>query len=109
MSQPIDAGAMLGGRYQVTELVLTSADGDQVLSGIDQVLNRPVSILVGSTGAGARGPHLRAHARRPHPGPLRGRVTARQDPTASATLPTDWPNASMAIDIFSLSYAVSSR
>ncbi|MDO2934257.1 hypothetical protein Q2T94_08095 [Paeniglutamicibacter sulfureus] len=49
MSQPIDAGAMLGGRYQVTELVLTSADGDQVLSGIDQVLNRPVSILVGST------------------------------------------------------------
>ncbi|MFL4472947.1 hypothetical protein ACIPVK_02990 [Paeniglutamicibacter sp. MACA_103] len=49
MSQPIDAGAMLGGRYQVTESVLTSADGDQVLSGIDQVLNRPVSILVGST------------------------------------------------------------
>lgn len=49
MSQPIDAGAMLGGRYQVTEMVLTSADGDQVLSGIDQVLNRPVSILVGST------------------------------------------------------------
>src|SRR6185312_10623492 len=39
----------LGGRYQVTESVLTSADGDQVLSGIDQVLNRPVSILVGST------------------------------------------------------------
>ncbi|WP_411733679.1 hypothetical protein [Paeniglutamicibacter sp.] len=49
MSQPIDAGAMLGGRYQVTESVLTSSDGDQVLSGIDQVLNRPVSILVGST------------------------------------------------------------
>ncbi|QXQ10385.1 ABC transporter substrate-binding protein [Paeniglutamicibacter sp. Y32M11] len=49
MSQPIDAGAVLGGRYQVTESVLTSADGDQVLSGIDQVLNRPVSILVGST------------------------------------------------------------
>ncbi|MDO5745588.1 MAG: hypothetical protein Q4P23_14125 [Micrococcaceae bacterium] len=49
MSQPIDAGAVLGGRYQVTESVLISADGDQVLSGIDQVLNRSVSILVGST------------------------------------------------------------
>ncbi|GAA4363676.1 ABC transporter substrate-binding protein [Paeniglutamicibacter cryotolerans] len=48
MSQPIDAGSVLGGRYQVTELILTSADGDLVLDGIDQVLNRPVSILLGS-------------------------------------------------------------
>ncbi|WP_372699573.1 ABC transporter substrate-binding protein [Arthrobacter sp. JSM 101049] len=46
MSQPIDVGTVLGGRYQVTELVLTSADGDAVLGGMDQVLNRPVSILV---------------------------------------------------------------
>lgn len=46
MSQPIDVGTVLGGRYQVTELVLTSADGDAVLGGMDQVLNRAVSILV---------------------------------------------------------------
>ncbi|WP_417235316.1 hypothetical protein [Arthrobacter sp.] len=46
MSQPIDVGTTLGGRYKVTELVLTSADGDAVLGGMDQVLNRPVSILV---------------------------------------------------------------
>jgi len=46
VSQPIDVGTVLGGRYQVTELVLTSADGDAVLGGMDQVLNRPVSILV---------------------------------------------------------------
>ncbi|MFJ6415159.1 hypothetical protein [Paeniglutamicibacter sp. NPDC091659] len=48
MSQPIEAGAVIGGRYQVTDLVMTSADGDEVLQGIDQVLNRPVSVLVGS-------------------------------------------------------------
>lgn len=48
MSQPIDVGAVLGGRYKVTELVLTSADGDAVLGGMDQVLNRSVSILVAS-------------------------------------------------------------
>lgn len=46
MSQPIDVGTTLGGRYKVTELVLASADGDAVLGGMDQVLNRPVSILV---------------------------------------------------------------
>ncbi|GAA1366570.1 hypothetical protein GCM10009596_32090 [Arthrobacter rhombi] len=46
MSQPIDVGTILGGRYKVTELVLTSADGDAVLGGMDQVLNRSVSILV---------------------------------------------------------------
>lgn len=49
MSQPIEAGAVIGGRYQVTDLVMTSADGDEVLQGIDQVLNRPVSVLVGSS------------------------------------------------------------
>lgn len=60
MSQPIDAGSILGGRYQVTELVLTSADGDLVLDGIDQVLNRPVSILLGSA---ANSSQLTASAR----------------------------------------------
>ncbi|WP_345153732.1 ABC transporter substrate-binding protein [Arthrobacter ginkgonis] len=48
MSQSIDVGTVLGGRYKVTALVLTSADGDLVLDGSDQVLNRPVSILVAS-------------------------------------------------------------
>lgn len=49
VSQSIDVGSVLGGRYQVTEFVLTSAEGDLVLEGIDQVLNRSVSILVAST------------------------------------------------------------
>ena len=48
MSQPIDVGSVLSGRYQVTETVLSSAEGDLVLSGIDQVLNRAVSIMVAS-------------------------------------------------------------
>lgn len=48
MPQPIDVGAVLGGRYKVTGLVLTSADGDVVLDGTDQVLNRSVSILMAS-------------------------------------------------------------
>ena len=46
MSHPIDVGSVLGGRYKVTATVLTSHDQDQVLDGVDQVLNRPVSILV---------------------------------------------------------------
>ena len=49
MSQPIDVGSVLSGRYQVTETVLSSAEGDLVLGGIDQVLNRSVSIMVAST------------------------------------------------------------
>lgn len=48
VSQPIDVGSVLSGRYQVTETVLSSAEGDLVLSGIDQVLNRAVSIMVAS-------------------------------------------------------------
>ncbi|WP_404288276.1 hypothetical protein [Glutamicibacter arilaitensis] len=48
MSQPIDVGSVLSGRYQVTETVLTTAEGDLVLGGIDQVLNRSVSIMVAS-------------------------------------------------------------
>ncbi len=50
MSHPIDVGAVLGGRYKVTATVLTSHDQDLVLDGVDQVLNRAVSILVAGPG-----------------------------------------------------------
>ena len=50
MSHPIDVGSVLGGRYKVTATVLTSHDHDLVLDGVDQVLNRPVSILVAGPG-----------------------------------------------------------
>jgi len=50
VSHPIDVGSVLGGRYKVTANVLTSHDQDQVLDGVDQVLNRPVSILVAGPG-----------------------------------------------------------
>ncbi|GAB3269494.1 ABC transporter substrate-binding protein [Arthrobacter pigmenti] len=46
MPQPVDVGSILGGRYKVTTHVTTSADDDLVLDGVDQVLNRGVSILV---------------------------------------------------------------
>lgn len=46
MPQPIDVGAILGGRYKVTGRILASAEDDVILDGLDQVLNRPVSILV---------------------------------------------------------------
>lgn len=46
MPQSVDVGSILGGRYKVTAHVLDSADHDLVLEGRDQVLNRPVSILV---------------------------------------------------------------
>src|SRR5699024_12475386 len=41
--------AVLGGRYQVTGRVMASAQPDQVLTGIDQVLTREVLSLVAST------------------------------------------------------------
>jgi hypothetical protein len=44
--QPVDAGSTLGGRYKVTAQVLASAENDLVLDGVDQVLNRAVSILL---------------------------------------------------------------
>lgn len=50
MSHPIDVGSVLGGRYKVTATVLTSHDQDLVLDGVDQVLNRAVSILVAGPG-----------------------------------------------------------
>ena len=46
MPQPVNAGSVLGGRYKVTAQVLASAESDLVLDGVDQVLNRAVSILV---------------------------------------------------------------
>ncbi|BCT78316.1 hypothetical protein SCMU_41580 [Sinomonas cyclohexanicum] len=46
MSQSIDVGTVIGGRYKVTSSIVTSQGGDLVLDGVDQVLNRPVSILV---------------------------------------------------------------
>lgn len=48
MSEPIEEGTVLGGRYRVTGLISSSEDQDLVLTGIDQVLNRQVSILVAS-------------------------------------------------------------
>jgi hypothetical protein len=46
--EAVDVGSVLGGRYKVTAYVLASAEKDLVLDGVDQVLNRPVSILVAS-------------------------------------------------------------
>ncbi|MCO1337704.1 hypothetical protein BJH93_02180 [Kocuria polaris] len=54
MSQPIDVGTVLGGRYKVTSTVLSSTEGDMVLDGMDQVLNRAVSILIASVDNTAR-------------------------------------------------------
>ncbi|RNM13472.1 hypothetical protein [Micrococcus sp. RIT608] len=48
MSQPIAVGAVLGGRYRITQHVVTSADQDMVFLGTDQVLNRRVTVLVAS-------------------------------------------------------------
>lgn len=44
----LDEGAVLGGRYQITGRVMASSEQDQVLTGLDQVLNREVLILVAS-------------------------------------------------------------
>lgn len=50
MPEAVDVGSVLGGRYKVTAYVLASAEKDLVLDGVDQVLNRPVSILVAAAG-----------------------------------------------------------
>lgn len=44
----IDEGTVLGGRYEITGRVMASAQQDLVLTGLDQVLNREVLILVAS-------------------------------------------------------------
>lgn len=46
MSQSIPLNTVLGERYKVTASVIETADGDAVLEGKDQVLNRKVSIVV---------------------------------------------------------------
>ncbi|MDQ6754590.1 MAG: ABC transporter substrate-binding protein [Actinomycetota bacterium] len=60
MAQPVDVGSVLGGRYKVTSRVLVSGEQDVVLDGVDQVLNRPVSILVAGPD---NGDHLTQGAR----------------------------------------------
>lgn len=45
MSEEIDSGTVLGGRYEVGELIVATEEGDRVFTGTDQVLNRTVSIL----------------------------------------------------------------
>jgi hypothetical protein len=42
----IDEGTVLGGRYEITGRIMASAQQDQILNGLDQVLNREVLILV---------------------------------------------------------------
>ncbi|MHA7240603.1 ABC transporter substrate-binding protein [Arthrobacter sp. TMS1-12-1] len=54
MPEAVDVGSVLGGRYKVTGYVLASAEKDLVLDGVDQVLNRAVSILVASPGNAAQ-------------------------------------------------------
>jgi hypothetical protein len=56
----VDVGSVLGGRYKVTARVLVSGEQDVVLDGVDQVLNRPVSILVAGP---ENGDHLTQGAR----------------------------------------------
>lgn len=46
MAQSIPLNTVLGERYKVTASVIETADGDAVLEGKDQVLNRKVSIVV---------------------------------------------------------------
>ncbi|AXR74496.1 hypothetical protein DCC27_009555 [Auritidibacter sp. NML130574] len=44
----LDEGNVLGGRYLITGQVLATAEQDVILTGLDQVLNREVMILVAS-------------------------------------------------------------
>lgn len=46
MTQQIPLHTLLGDRYKVTAHILDTADGDAILDGTDQVLNRKVSIVV---------------------------------------------------------------
>lgn len=48
MSQQIPVGSVLGGRYEITAHIIITAESDMVLEGIDQILNRQVSIVVAS-------------------------------------------------------------
>lgn len=46
MTQQTPLHTLLGDRYKVTAHILDTADGDAILDGTDQVLNRKVSIVV---------------------------------------------------------------
>jgi hypothetical protein len=46
VTSSLEIGSIIAGRYRITGHVVSSAEGDDVLSGLDQVLNRNVSILV---------------------------------------------------------------
>ena len=48
LSQQIPVGTVLGGRYEVTAHIIITAESDMVLEGIDQILNRKVSVVVAS-------------------------------------------------------------
>lgn len=48
MADSIPLNTVLGERYKVTASIIETADGDAVLEGKDQVLNRKVSIVVAS-------------------------------------------------------------
>lgn len=48
MSQHIPVGTVLGGRYEVTSQIIVTAETDMILDGVDQILNRQVSIVVAS-------------------------------------------------------------
>lgn len=52
MSEQIPIDTLLGDRYRVTGQVLETDQGDLVLEGQDQVLNRKVSIVLASAGKG---------------------------------------------------------
>ncbi|MCP3425526.1 hypothetical protein NBM05_05725 [Rothia sp. AR01] len=71
MTQAIQLGAVLGGRYKVTTQVVATAAQDQVLEGRDQVLGRRVSILVASA---AHSDLLIEHAREVAAGPRAGNL-----------------------------------
>ncbi|WP_026530104.1 hypothetical protein [Haematomicrobium sanguinis] len=72
MADPVSPGSVLGGRYAVNDLVLTSGESDLIFNGVDQVLNRPVSILVPATDNAAQ---LAASARELATGARRGNMS----------------------------------
>lgn len=61
MTSQIPLQTLLGDRYKVTAHVLETADGDTILDGLDQILNRKVSIIVAAPAHGSR---LVANARK---------------------------------------------
>ena len=74
VSQPIEVGAMFGGRYEVTEMVMASADDTDVPSAVSVALGGQLGAsLVRLPGS--------------HVGPLLGRQAA-----AAAGMAVEWLN-----------------